>query len=117
MNVNSREALRMLATRPAGIGVYELHERFGLQPADVASFLHEFTACGVVTFSEGLIELTGYGKRWVMAKRVELYRGESSDKWRRVPDDMRRRPMSVETPYVPWVHRIPWIGKMKSDDG
>lgn len=81
--------------------VYFFHERYRLSPAQLARAIRKFENQGLIEFNDTTVTLTENGKKWVLANRKDIFLYERKKYWKEVPENMRRKPIKMNSPYKP----------------
>lgn len=71
------------------VDLYDLHLKYCLSPAQVSRSVRRFIVEGIVVSQDNVIELTDYGKEWIILNRKELFLDDSRKYWKQESQDSR----------------------------
>lgn len=71
------------------VDLYDLHLKYRLSPAQISRSVKRFIAEGIVVCQDNTIELTDYGKEWIVHNRKELFLDDSRKYWKQESQDSR----------------------------
>lgn len=99
------------------VEIYFFHEKYMLSPAQLARTIRKFEAEGIIVINDSTISVTTKGKKWIFAKRKELFLGQRTKYWKTIPLEMKQFKIDINEPYKPRSSNLdPEIYK-KTEDG
>lgn len=98
---SDRTILWKLYNSPNPISLYGLHKEFGLSPAQLGTFVAKLKKINVISADEENIQLTEYGKKWVLAHRNKIFISNLVWDWQEIPKEMKRKQIELNSPYLP----------------
>lgn len=70
------------------INIYFFFKKYSLSPGHIAKFILNCRDKGLVTYVDGIIELTNYGISYIKNNKKNLYLN-SNTQWKNVPENMK----------------------------
>jgi hypothetical protein len=99
-SVEDKEILRDLFKESKMVSIYSFHKKYMLSPGQLSRSLRKFESMGVLVSTDENVELTEYGKKWILQNRKELFLNKPREFWKEsitesVPNS------NINKPYLP----------------
>jgi len=103
---SDREVIRFLFKREDWADLYDLHEEFGLSPAQVLDIVERLAAVNFADLDGIKSRLTPAGREWIVAAREDIFFGTDNGIWRPMGDELLAAAIGPSSPYLPDLHLI-----------
>ena len=103
-----RLVLRYLFTCDKPADPYIFHEMYRLSPGQIYTFIEKFSEKRFVSYSDGEMQLTGDGRKFVWLYRHDLFSNFERDKWRPATEATNWKdfqPSNLLSPHYNWLDR------------
>ncbi len=67
--------------------LYYFYEKYNFSPAQLSRFVRTYQEIGVILVQDDCIELTEFGKKWMLKNRKDIFLKPKEHLWRRVPSE------------------------------
>lgn len=102
LTITDRSILKLLYENSfSPISLYQLHIDYSYSPAQLGSFVAKLSGLGIVDEKDENIQITEFGKRWLLAHRIEIFCTKVEYDWLEVPPEMRKPTISINSLYAP----------------
>lgn len=97
-----REILRVLYSTKGVVDAYLFYTRYNLLPSMILRSFRRFEEDGVVRLVDGaFLELTEYGRKWVVSNRRRIFMREVDAEWKDPPGSYLINSLPPFSPYIP----------------
>lgn len=94
------EVLRELY-RNDKVDLYRFHQLYSLSPGKLAKTIIHFAELKVIEIVDDCVQLTDFGRKWVLANRKSIFLQNRPQEWKNIPKDMRKEQIHVNALYKP----------------
>lgn len=83
------------------VDLYFFHEKYKLSPAQLGRTLKKFNDAGYIIIDKQDVILNEIGRKWIIGNRRQLFLKEKSKYWKKVPEEMTQKNLSINELYIP----------------
>ena len=94
------EVLRELY-RNDKVDLYRFHQLYSISPGQLAKTIDHFVELKVLDVVDDFVQLTDFGRKWVVANRKSIFLRDRLQEWKDIPENMRKDRILVNSPYKP----------------
>jgi hypothetical protein len=112
------EVLRELY-RNDKVDLYRFHQLYSLPPGQLAKTINRLMELRVLELVDDSVQLTDFGRRWVVANRRLIFLRDRAQEWKDIPENMRQDRMPINSLYKPKKSLIDrqFFGNLMEDKG
>lgn len=70
--------------------LYYFYEKYNFSPAQLSRFVRTYQKIGVISVQEDFIELTEFGRKWILTNRRRIFLQTREKLWRNIPSEWQK---------------------------
>ena len=99
------EVLRELY-RNDKVDLYRFHELYSLSPGQLAHTINHFLDLKVIEIVANCVQLTDFGRKWVVANRKSVFLQDREQEWKVIPTNLQKERIPKNSVYKPNKHLV-----------